>query len=442
MSILRHTAAVLAVHTLVTPLNVIAGIVVARALGAEGKGVVVLLSGLSAVLVFVAGLGSPSGVAYLHKQGTFTRGTILGTGIALTAVVTAVCGIALWVGAKPFVNIFMGSSGVDVPIAWVWIAFAAVLPGAISALLDVALIIDKHMATYGVKSGAMAALNAGLTAALVWTFGVDGALWAQCCSIAVPTFGVLVWVRRRGDEYALRASFDCARSLLRTGLQQYGVSLVALIAKRADAFLIAALLSVRQAGLFSLAYVGFNALSAIVRAAMWPTVARMSGDENGARQLAAVTRTQGLLVGTMAMVFTVTAPWVIRLIYGGDFTEASNAVRLMLPAAVLSVLTLAGNAYYTSTGAMSRLIAPATVAMAVQLVGLAVLLPRFGIEGGSLAFTANQCVQGVWAVRAMSKDTGLPVAAFIVPRRADAAACLAALRGMRTVPAMERTTLP
>jgi O-antigen/teichoic acid export membrane protein len=439
LSILRHTAAVLAVHGLVTPLNVIAGIVIARALGAEGKGMVVLLTGLSAVLVLIAGLGAPSGAAYLAKQDRFPRGTILGTSIALAAVATLVCGLGLWAGAQRFVDVFLGASGV-VPTHWVWIAFAAVLPGAVSALLDVLLIVEKQMRAYAVKQGVMAALNAGLTAGLVWVIGVDGALWAQVGMLAIPAIGVLVWLRRRDPTYRLGASRDCAEALLRTGLQQYGVSLVALVAKRADAFLIAALLSVRQAGLFSLAYVGFSTLNAVVRAAMWPTVARHSDDAEGARRLAAVTRAQLLAVTVMAVIAALVAPYAIRLAYGPDFAEATNAVRLMLPAAVLSVLTLAANAYYTSIGAMSRLIVPATVAMALQIVSLTFLLPRLGIEGGSIAFTANQCVQGVWAVHAMSRDTGLPMADFVLPRRSDAAACVDALRGRRGAAAAPRMT--
>jgi O-antigen/teichoic acid export membrane protein len=438
LGILRHTAAILAVHGLAAPLNILAGIVVARALGAEGKGIVVLLSGLSAVLVLLAGLGSPSGLAYLYRQASFPRGTVLGTSVALAAAASAVAGLGLWAGTEWFVDVFLGTSGLHIPAAWVWIAFATVLPGTISALLDVVLVVDGEMRAYAVKNGAMAILNVALTVTLVWTLGVTGALWAQLGSTALPTFVAFVWMSRRPGTRPLALSIGCGRSLLQTGLQQYGVSLIALVAKRADAFLIAALLSVRDAGLFALPYVGFNALAAVVRAALWPTVARMSHDAEGALRLAAVTRAQVLLVAAMAAVVGIAAPWIIRLTYGPDFVEATGAVRLMLPAAILSVLTLAGNAYYTSTGSMNRLMMPAIVAVAVQLVALAILLPRFGIAGGAIAFTANQCVQGIWAVHALSKDTGVPMLAFCLPGPTDFGACVEVLRRRGVTP----VTLP
>jgi len=378
------------------PLVFITGALVARAVGPEGKGILFLLGGVSGVLGSLFSFGLNAAAVYHYKQNSLSLGEILAVCFFLSGLSMAVASLMFVIGANVFISVFMGTAEtMTFQPVWIWLTLATFLLGLMSGPVTGLLIADGDMKLYALMSIYGSFLGIGLTwlFALLLAWGITGVLLSQLLTALLPIIILLNWMIRKGTVARLELTRRAIREMLRIGLQHYGLSLVAIVTKRFDAFLISGLLTVRDAGYFSIASGVFNIFLSVPRAGTYPLIAKMaSKDDDRLSRSNSLSRIQFTLMLALVVVFAPFVLFFIRIVYGEAFLPAAGAVWLILPAIAGANLCVTTSAYLNGLGQAGRGIPPAIFGSVFQVITALILLPRIGVEGSSIALGVSYLI--------------------------------------------------
>lgn len=441
--LLRQSAAVLALNWLVVPFGMVTAVLVARAVGPEGKGVLFLLTALTALMTGLSSLGIGSAAAFLYKQGRLTAEEIVGSTGVLSAVALLFLALGYWLFADDFLRIFLGkTASLSAHPKWVVLALVPVLPAGVLAVADVLLIANHSMGAYAMKvvGGPV------VTLAMTWYFtlrlgwGVDGVLWAQALGSTFSLLSVFAaWSVSKRRLSGLSFSVAGSLELLRIGWQQYVTSLVSLLTRRFDGFFVANVLSVKDAGYYSVANSVNNMLLTLPRASAWPLATRLGGAQDPA-VLLRVCRLQFLLMAIVCAVLIPAAPTVVTAMFGARFDEASTPLRWALVGVPFAPLALSVSAFLTARGKLKHSVAPMMVSGALQVGLNVVLVPPYGASGSAVALSAQLVCFAFLQLHAARELRAFRLYEFFVPVRDDFLLVLHALRRSRVPkPASEST---
>ena len=432
MSILRQSAIVLSLAWLLAPLQFLTSIVVARLLGPEGKGVLAVLAGVTAVLSSVVILGVPSGAAALYRRPDVNRAEIVGTGVALVLLSSALTLAAFAAGGDRALALILGPRDIArLDPAWVTLAVAAAVPAALWAFGDVVLIAADAMRVYAWRSAVGGLLGLALTwvLALQLHWGITGVLVAQPSGQLAGFAIFAAWWARQPGLRPPRVGAAATRELLRVGVQQHALSMIALVSKRIDIFLIAALLTLEDAGYYAVAILLPTVIVGIPRATMWPLVTALTtdGGRDGER-MAQASRLQvtGMLLATAMLLPLV--PFAVHALFGPAFAPAVTPMRLALLGVVATPLTITVNAYLTARRRPGLSIVSALAGTGVQVAVTLALIGRWGVSAPAIAFTANHLVTAACQLAVLRAHDGMRLSDMLVPTRADLALLRSALR--------------
>jgi O-antigen/teichoic acid export membrane protein len=360
--------------------SVVSGVVLARALGADGRGALsaVLVGPALTTVVFSMGCSTAAAYHFAHHPRDGSR--LFSTWLAILAPLTLV-GAGVLYFLLPVLLAAQSESTI-------WIARWAVLAvpiGPLSELVYGMLLGDHDFGAYNVlRCAALGVLALGYALlAAAGSLTVVGALVINAISggLCLIVGGARV-LRRVG---LARPSLTLARSTFWYGLRAHGTNTGAVANERLDLLLVPAFVGAASVGLYSVA----SSISWIVIAlagacyALVLPVAVRQGDGGHRTVLASLWATILLaaLLGAGLLLFAAPA---IRVVYGAGFAGAVTPLLVLLPGSVLYAGT---RVLWSGLYALNR---PGLAALAqipgvvITIAGLAVLLPRIGIDGAAL----------------------------------------------------------
>jgi enterobacterial common antigen flippase len=383
-------------------LNVVATVIVARALGPAGRGAVAVAFSLTLLLIQFGSLGLQSSNAYFAARDpaqisrilTNTLWAIVGVGLVLVVIALGIEAI--------FPAAVRGLDSLEIAVV------ALGLPAALATqLFQSILLAEGRMVAYnGVELGMNVAMVVGLGVALLAFSG--GVLAAIVVLVGTNVAGALVFlVMLRHHRPGFRKlDWALLRAMLRYGVRLYIAALLAYVVVRANLILVNSYLGGVAAGEFSIAVAvgeGIRLLPSVVALNLFPRVAR--GDPSG--DTAAVFRSLTLVYGVLCAVTIPFAGPVIRLLYGRDFSEAATIYYWMLPGifcfGMVSVLSyhFAGHGF-----PLEALL----VWVAGVVINFAIVVPL--VSGGASVNTAALAISITYAVilllhvRLFAKESG------------------------------------
>ena len=407
----------------------VTGIVLARALGPEGRGVYGLAVTIAMVYAAVVELGMSKAGVYLLGQGRYTRQQVASSNLAWALVLGApwLAGVLLVGLLKPDLLSDDFSK-----------AHLAIIAAGGPLLLLLVLTQDLIVATgsvlgYNVVDFVQPFLRAVfiIGGLLALGAGVTGVLAGWLLAVAAAT-ALALWLLSR--RVRLRPAFraDLLRAQLSFGIRGSLGFILQAANQRLDVFLVAAFAGSAVLGQYTVAYGTAELLWQIPLAlgvVFFPKVASL-GPEASA-ETAAVTCRRALFVtlAASAALLLLGRP-LILLLYGRAFEPAVTAFYILLPSASLyTVYKVLSNALAArgmpEAGLYGGLVsAPLTVALGLLLI------PSLGMAGAALtsvaAYGANAAVVLVCFLRA----TGKPLQDVLMLRRADVSSSLRAARAL------------
>lgn len=388
-------------------LGLVSGVLTARFLGADGRGVVAAVATWTLTLTWASNLSFADGMVFLQARGTDGR-RALGTTLVL-APVLGVLGVGI---AQILVPV--GFSAQDDETRMIARVFLCAIPVVLTTEAMWAMLMARHRfaflgavritqpATYVVVLLVLLALD---------RFTPTTVLTAQVASYGVALTVAVVALAREG--VALPDPRLAGRAL-GYGLRLQGVSLTAL---RLDSVILPAFVPAAQIGYYSIAVNVSSMVVALfgsVAMVIFPMTAASDGT-GGQHALERGLRINLVGGGLAVLVLAVLAPWLIPLVYGGDFAAAVPALWLMLPGIVLLSASLALMAALQGLGSPGWASLAHVGGAVVLAIGLVLTVPRYGILAAALMSTIGYTAVFVLGHRLVARRNGLSMRAVLSP---------------------------
>ncbi len=405
------------VNIIVVLAGLVSGPILARALGVDGRGVYASVVVPMTIAPGLLGLGMTAFFTREASRGTPTRLLVGSVGPLYIAggIVAGIFAhplarllaqdnhtaqrllvIAFW--AMPVFIIGLGVIAVaNGHQEWNRVAAARLVPPVV-AMIGLPVLAVTHHVT--LASAVVLAMVAGFLA---------------------PAPVLLRRVRARSPQF----SRAMAVAALRYGSAAWLWQVASTTNARLDQLVMTPLASSRQLGLYAVAitYASLPALfvGAIGQAIM-PKVGAM-----GLHSAPRIVRTTLLLTSVTSIGLAAAAPFLIPVVYGGEFSGSVIPVLVLLPSGVLGTLLNVLTPAMLAAG-RPRVTAVAEITSAVVTVGtLFSLVPIFGATGAALASLLATLPSGLILLRSAAKEAEVSPLRFVVPTTDDVRALVAQL---------------
>jgi O-antigen/teichoic acid export membrane protein len=404
----------LAGTVLIQLLAALAGIALARILGPTGRGELAAVMLWPILLLTVGTLGVTDSITYHAARRLAPLRTLVGTSFGL-ALAQSIALVAVGLVAVPLVLARYSSEVVRdcllflavIPLQLLWLYMLSVLNGVHRfTAFNVLRVAPIAIATPGLVGLAIAsgltitsAVVTYLLAHLVAVVAGAGAVLIQVGGLARPTGSIA----HRVLAFGWRSQLSTISNLPNVRLDQLAISL---------------LLAPAALGLYVVAWnvtlvtslIGYS----VAYAALPGIAARATRTErrNAARRYVSGTLVISLAPAIPLFVF---APTILRVAFGGEFSGATEVMRILLAASVaLGTSRVLGAVLKGANRPLDATIAEGA-GIAVTLVGLATLLPVLHSAGAAITLLLAYLTSTVIALLRANRALGARGADLLLP---------------------------
>ncbi len=388
-------------------LGLVTGIITARMLGPENRGIFSLVALFPATLVTLTKFGQSQATVYFIRRekedvsavasNVFVFGTVVG--LILVALVmtfadsvrsTILKGVPMWslVVVMPMIPILLVES---------------YLYGALQATDRFRVFNMRILAESLLTLSGMAVFVALLD------FGLYGAL-GVVISIRIV---MLLWlVATLHSDTPIRFRFDPAlfRRMIRYGLKSHIQIIASHFHFKAGVYLVAYYMDPTRVAFYSIGARLAEQMMYLPQSlglALFPRLAG-SSEERIHRMTAAACRQTLLISVVAAAVLTTLGPLAIRSWYGAEYAPAGVPLRYISWGIVMMSMYVLLSRDFTARDRQLVNIGAAYVALIGNVVLNVLLVPRMGIEGAAIGTTASYSIAAAILYVAFVRESGLP----------------------------------
>jgi O-antigen/teichoic acid export membrane protein len=381
----------LAANIIVALANLATGIVLARALGAEGRGYLAALIALPSLLPAFLTLGLPTTATFELRTHPRDAGQMMGFAVAVGLAMSALGAIAAMLIAPHFLDKLPGElrepavllAGLTFPSVLITYLLAGLQAreefGAFNAirylhpllvLLATALLASTH------------ALTPVTAALVVLSAGIPGLAWCG-------------WWLVRSFRLSTSWSRATIARWLGYSVRVYTTDLLLAASTQIDKFIVVAVFAASMLGSYTVILnlsrlVGmFSSAVAIVlfpkaSGRALPEVVDMTSRAAGATLLVAL---------GLALPLLLFGRFLLRTVYGPEFDQGYLALQILVVEAIVASLAQVLSQAFLALNRPGLVSLQYFVGLAVAAPLLLVLAPRFGAQGAALALLAASCAR-------------------------------------------------
>jgi O-antigen/teichoic acid export membrane protein len=389
--------------------NLVSGIVTARALGPDGRGITVALSAVAQLAGFVFAMGVAQSLSYFIARRPQDGPRLFTTWLLMLLPLTA---LAIVVAELLLTTIFAvdGEEAIDVGR---WFMFTITV--VVGLELNFGLLLGAHdFLFYNALRLAQPALAAASFVVLWWLDAltvVSSLVAATAGTALVLAVGMARAVRKVGiGPPDVRLGL---RSLW-YGVRGQGVSLAANVNARLDLVMLPAFVAAAGVGLYSVATnvsLSLYQFAGTFAALVLPAAAR--DEDRGTLKVVGSLYATLAIAGLLAVGLGLLARPLLGAVYGDDFRDAAEPLRLILPGAVLFAASqIAGAGLYAAGRPFTATIAQ-LVGMVITVAGLSIFLRTGGITAAAIVSSVSYGTVFAATLIAYKHVTGLPWRALL-----------------------------
>jgi enterobacterial common antigen flippase len=385
------TAQTLVTNIIILALNFGTGVITARALGPDGRGVLAAVVMWPQLAAYVLTLGLPASLLYNLKQRPTQARELFWTAITLSV---ALGGIAAIAGAALLPSWLATYPPHVVRAAQTLTMFAPF--SLLSLVLTAALQARDEFGAYNAARAFTPLVALILLGACVMTVGLTPLRAATMVVIAgIPA---VIWLLLRFRHRYSRGSSDAmvaARPLLSYGARVYGSDLLQALLAYIDRAIVVAIFAPSLMGLYVVAATLAQTLMMFSTAAASVVFAKAAGRPTSevvplaGRALRVSIAITVLTTGVAAFA----GPFALRLVYGPEYLAAATAFRILLADVVLRGACWILMQAFLATGRPGLVSALQGIALVVRVALLFLLAGRHGPSGAAVALLLSTAVQ-------------------------------------------------
>lgn len=388
--------------------------VLARGLGAAGRGELAAAIAPATLAASVATLGLADALTYLTARHPQITRRALAWSITLTTGLGLVC-LVIVMAVLPFL-----SAGDPDLAMLVQLAMVCAIPLFLVGGLRGAAMGHQMFPTVAVERLISTVLRVGLFV-LFWLLGALTPLTAVLLTYAPAYVAALVYVpllTRRHDGTPPWSFGQTLRPLVSYGSRLWFGSVASMLLGRTSQLLMVPLSSVRDLGLYTVA-ITVSDLPFIVVTAIAAALHGVNSRSADPHQVARATRVTLLLGAVGCVVLAATLPLWLRALFGSAFEGALIPTMLLLVASVIAIPGFILSAGLASSGRPGLRSTGYVLALVVNLATFVLLVPHYGVYGACWAGIATNVVLSAFMVRACVRVMSLPARDFVVPTMSD-----------------------
>lgn len=375
-------------------LTLASGVIVARSLGAEGRGHYAAIMAWFGLALVLGELGQSGAVTYHVSRYLRWSADLVKSSQTLMSVaglLVTTCGLLasdLLAGgdsgvAAAYRVSFLGCllNGIGAPFVYAmqatsirsWNVIRLVQPGAYLLFIVFTVLVGR----LDLFSLALI-LVASTCAQMLWA-------WRACTRLGIAD--------------------GKTRSTLRGALFKYGIaysgsSLPLAASSQLDKLALSRMVSPSDLGLYAVASTTASMaypFSTAIASVMFPRIARRDIGHEAKRSLE--NRSLGLTLGVSVLVSVIvalTAPWVIPWVFGAEFAGAAILAWWLVPAMVLRGCSQVVSAHLRGRGRPGSVSLAQCIGLVCATVGILALTPQYGMAGTASGVAVSEVVVLVW----------------------------------------------
>lgn len=414
---LTRSAVAMAASYAVLPLtSLITGPVLARVLGPEGRGLLAAVLAPLLLTVSVGAMSIPEATTFAAAKLRYGARRVGFAGVLILLVYGSISGTALYLLAPTLLREAPEAVGMLRTVAWF-------VPLLMIALMLRALVAG--LGRYGLHNferivAPTLRLLAVVALAIAGYLTFHTAVWAEILAQFIPAVVLAFYVFRLHDDSAAEpiGLFALIRRLASYGARGAGGVVAGLISWRIDQALLALFVGPAAIGYYAVS-VNLAEVPAIVLSSVRTIAFTESASSSDLDIVARMSRVMGFLSLVVSALVIVLAEPIVVILLGDAFQPAVAITRvLVLGTFPLVVERMLGSGLLATDRPGLRSLGP-VVAAVLTLVGLFVLVPRYGAIGAAYVSLIAYTVKLVVTAVALSRTGGVPVGKMLIPSRTD-----------------------
>ena len=396
--------------------NLLCGIITARSLGPDGRGLLAGIIMWPQFLAYGMTMGIPIASVYWLKRRSDLSSELAGAGLFLS-VVFGLLGALVGAAVIPYsLHAFPPAA---IHLAQLW---ALVTP---LELIAVTLIAQTQAADSFSRYNIFRFLSPFSVLIILVIEKASGRLTYSTAAFAYLLGGIpaMVWVgiwAWRHFRPTLTSMVTSSRLLLSYGIRAWGADLLGTVASQVDRVLVVGLLSPEMMGFYVIAQSAAGVLAFIPTAVAPITMPRSTNLSSG--EIIALTGRAAratlcvMLLASLPLLFF--GGFLLRLVYGPGFAGAAAVLPFLVIEAILSGLTSVLAQAFLATGFPGTVSLLQGCGVLTSIPLLIWLIPRFGLQGAGIALTLSTlCRLGFVLLNFPYKLKSLPPG--LIMRRAE-----------------------
>jgi O-antigen/teichoic acid export membrane protein len=386
---LHQIVGTLATRVLMIFNSVVAGLIVAWWLGAEGVGQLAVINVTVATIVQLGSFGLPSANTYFIAQDQEQTRTAAINSLIFALVAGSTLAVALIALASFRPDLFGFVSPQLIRIASISIPFQLITLIGLNILLAIGKVKQFNLLDLAGQSFVL--LNAVL-ALIVFNRGLETLVTLNTvASIAVSILiaSLLVIAARTFQKSRWRADRAMLRRMIAYGMKFHVSILAGAIILRADLLVVNHFRGAAEAGVYSVATqfaMMLMLLPGVVATLLFP---RVTAEQDARGETTCQVTRQTTLIMFLCCLAAVPFSLLLPVIYGAEFRDATSLLLILLPGVYLISLETVLVQHFNALGLPLAIPLYWVVTLVLNLVLVFALVPRFGAQGAAIASTIS-----------------------------------------------------
>jgi O-antigen/teichoic acid export membrane protein len=384
-----NVAWTVAARLLMTANSVIAGVIVARWLGAEGLGSLAVLNVTVATVVQIGSAGLPSANTYFISRERYTLVTAAVNSLIFALVVGGALALLLTLLARWQPEIFNSISPRLFAVAAVSIPFQLISLLGLNIFLAVGRVDRFNLLDLAGQSFVL--VNALLALVILsrglWTLvSLNTAASIFVSLMIVWMIGRLIALQKQ--KRGARPSARLFSEMLRYGVKFHISILAGMLIFRADLLVVNHFRGAAEAGVYSVASqvaMMLMLLPGVIATLLFP---RISAEQDALGHLTCVVSRHTAFVMLIICLLAVPAGLLLPLVYGAAFSDVGLQLLILLPGVYLIGLESVLVQHFNATGLPVAIPLFWVATLATNIALTFALVPTYGARGAAVASTA------------------------------------------------------
>lgn len=394
----------------------IISILLARLLGAEGKGIITGIFVIPNMMISLADLGVRQASAYYIGQKKYTIQGVLSSSLFLWLITSIISMSVVLV-------YYLVPSTTDYSIPLIIIALMYVPAKILVSYFNGILQGQQKFGNINMKYVIEFIFRFAFVILLVWVFdlGVVGAVFATfITNVAVLLYSASII--RQTAKLELRYIKGVPQDIFKKGIVfAIGVFVLQLNYK-IDIVFLENMVNAHDLGIYS---VGVTLAELIwqvptaIGVVLFARSANSKTDREANERSALLLRISWVPIIIGSILFWVGAPFIVPLLYGEDFFQSAEVIRILLPGIVMMVLFKILNVNLAGRGQPLFAMKIYLVTLAINIVMNLILIPIYGISGAAFSSTVSYIVGALIFSIAYHRYSGIPYKDLFIMNKKD-----------------------